>query len=69
VEVVGQLVGLHADRRRLNGVDRGVKAFEREAAQRSWEGLSEQGVEMPPELDRTPDAILPETGLALVQPQ
>jgi hypothetical protein len=66
VEIIGQLVGFHADERRLHTVDRSVKSIDIHGAQLILEGLLQYRIEEAPKGAGAPDAIFPQAGLALV---
>ncbi len=66
VEVVGHLVGVGADERALDLVDRPVELLEGHRAELLGEGCLEQRVVVPPEGARAADQVLPQARLALV---
>ena len=69
VQVVRRLVGLDANQRRLDPVDRAVPVLELDVAERLRERLAQLRVEEAPERQAAADEVLPHAALRLVQPE
>ena len=67
MQVVGRLVGLDADQRRLDPVDGAVPVLERGARERLRERRLQLRVEVAPERQAAADHVLPHPALRLVQ--
>src|SRR4029079_7105768 len=67
VQSVRRLVGVHADQRRPWPVDRAMEPLARDGGKRVRALLPEARIEPPPERQRAPDHVLPQTALGLVQ--
>ena len=69
VQVVRHLVGLHADERRLDGVDGEMKRVDLHPAERFAKDLPGTREEVTPEPATAADGVLPQPRLRFVQPQ
>ena len=67
MQVVGRLVGLDPDQRRLDGVDLAVPLLGVVAGERVGEELLQPREEVAPERQRAADEVLPHPALRLVQ--
>ena len=67
VEAVARLVGVDADERAANAVDRAMELLERDVAEPVRERLLHARVEPAPERQRAADDVLPEPALRLVE--
>src|SRR5829696_5598901 len=67
VEVVGRLVRLDPDQRRLDPVDRAVPVVDRRAADRCRERRLQLREEVPPEREAAADHVLPHPALRLME--
>ena len=69
VEVVGDLVGLDADQRALDGVRRAVEVLGVDGAERLGEVLGKEGLKPANERPAAADPVLPQAALGLVEAQ
>ena len=67
VQVVGRLVGLDADERRLHLVDRPVEVVELDVPELRRERLLQLRIEEAPEREAAADEVLPHAALRLVE--